>query len=92
MINGRLSRNGSVNSNGYNIRIRCSFAKFASTGKRPTNVLKFIDTDLTKKYFHLLSARKKLTGLYFAHRKKITNKIFTLSGLFLAGPVNHIDI
>jgi hypothetical protein len=47
---------------------------------------------LTKKYFPLLSAKKKLTGLYFTHRKKITNKIVTLSGLSLAGPVNHIDI
>jgi hypothetical protein len=36
MISGRLSWNGSVSSNGYSIRIRCSFAKFAPAGKRPT--------------------------------------------------------
>jgi hypothetical protein len=55
-------------------------------------LLKLSDTDLTKNYFPLLPARKKLTGLYFVHRKRTNNKIFTLSGFPLPGPVNHIDI
>jgi hypothetical protein len=42
MINGKLSWNGSVSSNGYSIRIRCSFAKFASTRKRPTYIYIYI--------------------------------------------------